>query len=94
MNGNTEIGIETKFKNMKYPLLVNASDVGELKKMVLSEQGFEIGTGYTWTQVLELLNDLRSKVDVILIYNKKGSQKKRNRMHIEQYKVFCWSSSA
>ena len=75
MNGNTEIGIETKFKNMKYPLLVNASDVGELKKMVLSEQGFEIGTGYTWTQVLELLNDLRSKVDVILIYNKRFTKK-------------------
>lgn len=65
MNGNTEVGIETRFKNLKYPLLVNASDIKDLKKMVLSEQGFEIGTGYTWSQVLELLTDLLSKVDVI-----------------------------
>jgi xanthine dehydrogenase/oxidase len=65
LNGNTEVGIETRFKNLKYPLLVNASDIKDLKKMVLSEQGFEIGTGYTWSQVLELLTDLLSKVDVI-----------------------------
>jgi xanthine dehydrogenase/oxidase len=65
LNGNTEVGIETRFKNLKYPLLVNASDIKDLKKMVLSEQGFEIGTGYTWSQVLELLTDLVSKVDVI-----------------------------
>lgn len=51
---------------MKYPLLVNASEIKDLKKMVVSEEGFDIGTGNTWTQVLDLLNDILSKVDVFL----------------------------
>jgi hypothetical protein len=49
-------------------LLVNASDVKDLKKIVLSEQGFEIGTSHTWTQVLDFLTDLLSKVDVIQLF--------------------------
>lgn len=63
---------------------MNASDVTELKKMVLSEEGFEIGTGYTWTQVLELLTDLLSKVDVFFTYLKYiGKQEERNQVYFE-----------
>ena len=52
---------------MKYPILVNASEVKDLKKMVISEGGFEIGTGYTWTEVTDLLNKMLQKVDVSLV---------------------------
>lgn len=83
MNGNTEVGIETRFKNMKYPLLVNASEIKDLKKMIVSEEGFDIGTGYTWTQVVDLLNNLLSKMDVFFNFIIIGGQKKRNSLYSE-----------
>jgi xanthine dehydrogenase/oxidase len=41
--GNTEVGIEVKFKNMKYEFLVNPSRVPELKTLMVEREGLRVG---------------------------------------------------
>lgn len=33
INGNTEVGIETRFKNLNYPVLINSFDIFDMKQM-------------------------------------------------------------
>ncbi|XP_067668816.1 xanthine dehydrogenase/oxidase-like [Haliotis asinina] len=47
VNGNTEIGIETKFKNMHYPVLVAATDIAELNKVQVRTNGITLGASVT-----------------------------------------------
>jgi xanthine dehydrogenase/oxidase len=41
--GNTEVGIETQFKNFEYPILVNPCHVPELRVLRLEEEGIRVG---------------------------------------------------
>jgi xanthine dehydrogenase/oxidase len=51
--GNTEIGIEVKFKGMKYSYLVNPSNVPECKVLSMEENGLRVGSAVN----LEVLKD-------------------------------------
>jgi xanthine dehydrogenase iron-sulfur cluster and FAD-binding subunit A len=68
VNGNTEVGIETRFKNQKYWVQVHCSDIQDLQKFILSDNGFEIGGCTTWSKLQETLSDLYKNVDVHLIF--------------------------
>ncbi|WAR00721.1 XDH-like protein [Mya arenaria] len=53
--GNTEIGIEMKFKKMKYPVLINPSHVPELVKVEHTEAGIRFGGSVTLSRIDEEL---------------------------------------
>ena len=56
--GNTEIGIEMKFKNALYPVIIAPTHVPELCGIVVGESGVEVGASVT-------INDLRAELEVI-----------------------------
>ena len=45
--GNTEVGIEVKFKALEYPVIINPSRVEALKVRELSSTGITVGSGVT-----------------------------------------------
>ena len=47
IHGNTEVGIEVRFKNQKYPVYICTSDVLELKSTVVSDAGVSFGSATT-----------------------------------------------
>ncbi|ESO85884.1 hypothetical protein LOTGIDRAFT_221063 [Lottia gigantea] len=53
--GNTEVGIETTFKNMKYPILINASDIPELTEIQNTETGIKFGASVTLSKIEDTL---------------------------------------
>jgi xanthine dehydrogenase/oxidase len=55
--GNTEIGIEMKFKNAVYPVIISPTHVPELCGIVVGESGVEVGASVT-------INDLRAALEV------------------------------
>lgn len=57
--GNTEVGIETRLKNMQYKVLVHVMNVPELNMMNVTDDGIEIGAA---VRLSELLNILRKVV--------------------------------
>ncbi|OLP99557.1 L-galactono-1,4-lactone dehydrogenase, mitochondrial [Symbiodinium microadriaticum] len=53
--GNTEVGIETKFKHSEFPTMISTSTVAELQKLELDSSGtLIIGGTFTRLQKLEL----------------------------------------
>ncbi|XP_012939897.1 xanthine dehydrogenase/oxidase [Aplysia californica] len=56
--GNTEIGVETKFKNMKYKTLLCPTNVPELSSVSVSDTGITVGGTVTLTQLKEELQRL------------------------------------
>jgi xanthine dehydrogenase/oxidase len=64
--GNTEIGIEMKFKNMNYKTFINVSNIVEMRHLtVKTENGkryLEIGVNITLTELIDSLkNELKHK---------------------------------
>ncbi|KAG0623191.1 hypothetical protein M758_3G155300 [Ceratodon purpureus] len=53
VGGNTEVGIETRFKNFQYPVLIATTHVPELLAMKVTGGGVEIGASVTLTNLLE-----------------------------------------
>jgi xanthine dehydrogenase/oxidase len=53
VGGNTEVGIETRFKNLLYPVLIATTHVPELLTMKVMNGGVEIGASVTLTNLLE-----------------------------------------
>ncbi|XP_017779111.1 PREDICTED: xanthine dehydrogenase-like [Nicrophorus vespilloides] len=51
--GNTEIGIETKFKHLTYPVLIQPSQITELEVLDITDEGLKVGAAVT----LEALNE-------------------------------------
>ncbi|XP_063595741.1 xanthine dehydrogenase/oxidase-like [Penaeus indicus] len=49
--GNTEVGIEVKFKNVTYPVLINPTNVAELTKVALAKEGVAFGASVTLSAV-------------------------------------------
>ncbi|XP_068641785.1 xanthine dehydrogenase 1-like isoform X2 [Aristolochia californica] len=62
--GNTEIGIEMKFKNLKYEVLVSVANVPELHALKIKEDGLEIGASVRLTELLKELNKVVLERDV------------------------------
>ncbi|XP_065054384.1 xanthine dehydrogenase-like isoform X1 [Rhopilema esculentum] len=45
--GNTEVGLETKFKHLEYPVLIHPSHIKELKEISILENGVTFGASVT-----------------------------------------------
>ncbi|OWF46006.1 xanthine dehydrogenase-like isoform X2 [Mizuhopecten yessoensis] len=54
--GNTEIGVEIKFKNMHYPVMIAPTHIPELRSVVTVGDGILFGASVTLTQLNETLN--------------------------------------
>lgn len=64
MTGNTEIGIETKFKNMEYKDLIYISDIAKLQFVKVEENFVEIGSGVTLNRLESQLKQIISQFPV------------------------------
>ncbi|KAM8946598.1 xanthine dehydrogenase/oxidase isoform 2-T2 [Pelodytes ibericus] len=53
--GNTEVGIETKFKNMQYPVIIAPGWVSELNSIEHTEEGICFGAACSLTTMAEVL---------------------------------------
>ncbi|XP_077439045.1 xanthine dehydrogenase/oxidase [Vanacampus margaritifer] len=53
--GNTEVGIEVKFKNMVYPVILAPAFIPELHRVTHTDEGIVFGAACTLTQVGEVL---------------------------------------
>ncbi|KAK6190506.1 hypothetical protein SNE40_002363 [Patella caerulea] len=80
--GNTEVGIETRFKNMKYPVLINASHVPELTDINFTEDGIKFGASVTL-----------SKVDEVLEKTKEDLPEEKTRVFTAVIEMLKWFSS-
>ncbi|KAK9811378.1 hypothetical protein WJX72_002855 [[Myrmecia] bisecta] len=56
--GNTEVGIEMKFKDARYPVLIGATHVPELNAMEVSDAGLTVGASVTLSRLLASCLDL------------------------------------
>ncbi|XP_064394935.1 xanthine dehydrogenase/oxidase-like isoform X3 [Halichondria panicea] len=56
--GNTEIGVEVKFKGAFYDTLISCSQVPELNKMAVTDEGLTVGASVTLTRLEEQLKHL------------------------------------
>lgn len=56
--GNTEVGIEMKFKAMDYPYLVAATHVPELREISVDDQGVRFGASVTLARLMATCKEL------------------------------------
>eukprot|EP00090_Calanus_glacialis_P022255 TRINITY_DN34353_c0_g1_i1.p1 TRINITY_DN34353_c0_g1~~TRINITY_DN34353_c0_g1_i1.p1 ORF type:complete len:1353 (-),score=369.93 TRINITY_DN34353_c0_g1_i1:172-4230(-) len=56
--GNTELGVEVKFKHCEYPVYINPSMVKELTQVVIEENGVKFGSSVTLSQLEETCDQL------------------------------------
>ncbi|KAK7085090.1 hypothetical protein SK128_008316 [Halocaridina rubra] len=56
--GNTELGVEVKFKNQLYPVLISPTHIKELTSVVVSQSGIVVGSSVTLSTLEEKLRDL------------------------------------
>lgn len=59
--GNTEIGVETKFKKFDYKFLVYPVRVKQLTEVTVKDEGIKIGSAVTLTELQEILQDQINK---------------------------------
>uniref|UniRef100_A0A8B9RDK4 Xanthine dehydrogenase n=1 Tax=Astyanax mexicanus TaxID=7994 RepID=A0A8B9RDK4_ASTMX len=55
--GNTEVGIEMKFKNQLYPVILSPTNVQELRNIQFTENGMECGAAVTLAELGEVLRE-------------------------------------
>ncbi|KAF4083783.1 hypothetical protein AMELA_G00121330 [Ameiurus melas] len=60
--GNTEIGIEMKFKNFLYPVILAPTYIQELNSIQYTETGIEFGASVTLTLLKEVLSGMVEKL--------------------------------
>ncbi|MCO5564577.1 hypothetical protein L7F22_018241 [Adiantum nelumboides] len=53
--GNTEVGIETRFKKVVYPVLISTTLVAELNAINVSDDGVEIGSSVTLSRLVDVM---------------------------------------
>ncbi|KAH6770040.1 xanthine dehydrogenase 1 [Perilla frutescens var. hirtella] len=53
--GNTEVGVETRLKNFNYPVLVHVAYVPELNKLIIKDEGLEIGAAVKLSELGKVL---------------------------------------
>ncbi|PXF47901.1 Xanthine dehydrogenase [Gracilariopsis chorda] len=63
--GNTEVGVEVKFKNLKVPVWISTTDVPELQRITEDDVGVKIGASVTWTHLNNYISNAlkRTKLD-------------------------------
>ncbi len=70
--GNTEVGIETKFKNFEYPTILNPSRVKELKCIEVSEKGLTVGAAVTVNRLSQFIGDMMSSTSDVPAFKLRG----------------------
>lgn len=55
--GNSEVGVEVKFKNMKYNILIAATHIKELNTIKKSDSGIRFGASVTLTEIEHTLKE-------------------------------------
>lgn len=55
--GNTEVGVEVKFKNMEYPVLVYPTQIKELTGVEKLERGLKVGSSVTLVEMERVLRE-------------------------------------
>ncbi|XP_060736363.1 xanthine dehydrogenase/oxidase [Tachysurus vachellii] len=60
--GNTEVGIEMKFKNFLYPLILAPTYIQELHSIHYTDTGIEFGASVTLTVLKEILCEMVNKL--------------------------------
>ncbi|XP_058168635.1 xanthine dehydrogenase-like [Anopheles ziemanni] len=58
--GNTEVGVEVKFKHFQYPVLANPIQITELSSIERNERGLKIGSAVT---LMEMENTLQQEIE-------------------------------
>lgn len=58
VGGNTEVGIEVRFKNLQYPVLIATTHVPELSTIKVIDSGVEIGSSVTLTNIFETFSEI------------------------------------
>jgi len=81
--GNTEVGIETKFKNFEYKTFINPTHVPELNVLSFNQDGLTIGSSVT-------LSHLR---DFIQALQKEHGQSFKLRGYNAIYQMLTWFAS-
>lgn len=51
--GNTEVGIEMRFKKLAYPVLIGTTHVAEMNAIKITDAGLEFGASVTLTRLME-----------------------------------------
>lgn len=51
--GNTEVGLEMRYKNALYPVIIQPSNIPQLTQIAVCDEGVKIGAAVTLTQVEE-----------------------------------------
>ncbi|KAI8847735.1 molybdopterin binding aldehyde oxidase/xanthine dehydrogenase [Chytridium lagenaria] len=69
INGNTEVGIETRFKNQKYTVLISPVDIESLKKVEVLDNGIRIGAS---TTISTIQKELKSFCKTMPAYKTRG----------------------
>ncbi|TPX43030.1 hypothetical protein SeMB42_g04892 [Synchytrium endobioticum] len=62
VNGNTEVGIETRFKNLNYPVFIYPADITELTQVTESDCGVSFGASITLTVLNKHLKSLITRL--------------------------------
>lgn len=60
--GNSEVGIEMKFKYAQYPVLIGATHVPELNAITVEESGVHFGASLTLTKLLKACHEISGNV--------------------------------
>lgn len=59
--GNTELGVEAKFKGLKVDTFLCASHIPELLSIAETESGLRIGASVTWTHLISYIDEVLAK---------------------------------
>nr|XP_034607198.1 xanthine dehydrogenase-like isoform X4 [Setaria viridis] len=62
--GNSEVGIQTKFKNAKYEVMISVTHVLELNTLEVKEDGIHIGSAVRLTQLQSVLKKVIAEHDL------------------------------
>ena len=60
VTGNTELGVEVKFKGCEYPVYLQPGQVPELNSLTVGEEGVVVGAAVTLTRLEDLCDSLAS----------------------------------
>ena len=85
--GNTEVGIETKFKHFHYPVFITTTHVPELNRLVVSpDGGVEVGAAVTLSRLEEALEE---HVRTVTAGGAAGSSTERHRSMLSMIRWFA-----
>ncbi|TPX33019.1 hypothetical protein SmJEL517_g04005 [Synchytrium microbalum] len=69
INGNTEVGIETRFRAWKYPIQIYPNSIPEMRVITPSEHGITIGAA---TPLTYLATYLKEQISILPAYKTQG----------------------